>query len=1413
MKSEEGNETFKNGGYHSRKLGFKWRLYIFSSIYRNICLNNYPINFFSEIISIILTSFPLSQPICHYFQNLGDDYDNDNGLKPEQNLAKFKYSIWNTSYILSYISPDAISTNTILIGEIILMAFSLIFFMVCVMYPVLISKFHYLLSFPIHIILFQFFSSCFGFCIYYIARCLSDNLITSIASFFFIIFFFFYYCFFTFLSYIESNSLIRPNNNLFEWFHGGSAFTPFLILLYNVVGYNTERISLLPSRILLYSIQLVISFAVSLTILFKHPYHQYWMNDISSSKHLTVSFYSAVAICMNYLKRRLGTWLLSSIPVICLLIFMIIHFFNEFRRRSALRILNQIDCVENLSIEAIKLGLSSLTNVGQIEMVIKYGFSSGNKVVISPSFIRYCVEEYPESNWLISYIIFLYGTVWGADPISYRFFLHMLSVEKLHMVPELLLFQLIYCYMQCSETISPIIARYLEEYRWSFLIIAQSHKDFWLHASTTTSLRHFSIFAENYAFNFVKNVNNLKNLEAMFPFSPSVMYEKSMFMADFKNDYLISSKCFSKGSKMSSDGSKYIAFKLLSGYESMIRESNAYIDEKEPTEYTFLSLKESHDRAQRKASFFNTNDFYIKRLSNSFSTKPESLPQPVTFFRAETFSMVFTMVLMTIVAIILFFLHFHIQTLLQTEKEHYDYIKRMIRETIFFRQGLAICQYDIMLILMVESRVYENISKKYLREGGETPSSILNDQFFWFVINHLSRTEEDTSKYSIFFQDFSTKIGLPKLYAFNITYENSTFQSLFFNYHRTAIMFIQCRKIPAQVFEIDEFIYTIAALDDIAKQVYQHLSDHIHDYAKGSINRNAAFLIGLPIVDIVLAIAFGLALKIIFMNYLWKIFSIVRTIQPPALKTISVQFDRLLKFQEHHIPKVKTNPFYHPILYYILCLLSFFILPIVYCVKANNEKKIDDKNIISHLPSLPPIDSSINFMYYTFAVIEYLIKINSTLIPYYNASIVQAVFGPDPICVHYLFTSLVEVDEFQYNFYEEMKKADIILVTSLTLFFACLFFVLFIWSSWKYILLMNCINKIFHFINFRSAQTNPVLSQLYNGQSVSNDRVKKFSNDLQTPPTKFDFFLTFFFDENYDIVSHVGYLEKILNSNFYIHDLNSLVNFLNNSATIHKGITIDEFFSKKIPTKQLFFSLDEGSEFSMQFNNPLELFIKDESTNFFINKRRRMLQELSVNSDKLASLASLDTKTVVLLIIDQISIENISIILSKAKLYENQGLVKLDSRNNRLVFFISTFLMPNKTGKEATDIMFHFINDFSFILPQVKCAVDFGGPLQLFNTVKSPMAKSRAIGVIFDVLSLFTSSIKIGKFFITKSIADVIGLDNFIEDNDNEYEKENNDNLSESQNTLEFNQFKVTDKIIIQAAELPLNMIEKISNK
>ena len=301
-----------------------------------------------------------------------------------------------------------------------------------------------------------------------------------------------------------------------------------------------------------------------------------------------------------------------------------------------------------------------------------------------------------------------------------------------------------------------------------------------------------------------------------------------------------------------------------------------------------------------------------------------------------------------------------------------------------------------------------------------------------FAIDILNDQEEIKSKYSIFYQDFSIEIGLPKLHAFNGTEEDSTFQSLFLDYHRTAIMFVQCRMIPAQIFDSSKFIFTIESLDDISKQVYQLLTDHIYQYAKGSISRNAGFFIGFPICDIFFAVVFGLILDFFIMNYMRKIFSIVRTIQPPALKTISVQFDRLLKFQEHHIPKIKANPFYHPILYYVICMISFFILPIFFCLKAVNERKVENKYDVKPLPPLPSIDSSINYMYYTFAVIEYLIKINSTLIPYYNDTIVELAFGPDSICVHYLFTTLADVNEFRYEFYENMKNSGIILVSAIT---------------------------------------------------------------------------------------------------------------------------------------------------------------------------------------------------------------------------------------------------------------------------------------------------------------------------------------------------------------------------------------------
>lgn len=1373
-------DIFSNAGYRSERLQFQTRLYVFACVFRNCCINKYVVNLCAILVDIFLLLVPLCQPINYNAQRYAVNNDIPSLLNnPFNDQTK---RIWSVGYIINQISPKLLSTNFILLCNICFIIFILATFLLCIVHPFYVRKLRFTFLYILHVPMFHFCCSCFGFCIEQVSE-FAEDLECSILSLFFIIFFFLYFLFFTFLSFLESNSIIRPNNPNFEWFHGFSFYSPFLLFVYSCIGFNAHKIDHFVFRLAIYSFQAVVALIVTVYIIQTHPYQYELTNDFQASRHLTVFFYSIFAIITNFYPYYLVTLFLSSLPIFYCLILYIVHILNEKRRASFIQINNQLDTIENLTYDAIRLGLSSLKSETQIRMVIKYGFITGSRTIISSPFIKYIIENYPDSNWIVSFVIFLYATIWGTDQMTYKFFLHFLSINKFGPIPEFLLFQNVYCYMQCSETLSPIIKRYLDDYRENFLMNAQEHKYFWSHASKTNSLMGFQEIIQNFAYSFANTQRYLLDLKAMFPYNPSVLYEMAIFEADFKHNIRKSSHFFNKAHDFASNGIKTISNKLFSDFEiiSSTTKRKSFVPEKDPIEYSFLSILENHDRAQRNAVFFNTNDKYIKRLSNTFTAKADTLPQYTTFFHSEICCLFSIFFLMLSSFLVLLYVHFHMVRVLKDESSHYSYVQEMIEQTLLFRHNLALSFFDILLISTIQSRELEDLTKQYIRGNDETPD-LLSDDYFWHAVKHLNVSGEETSKYTYYYYDIINQIDIPYDYVNNSIY--SRFDTDFYDYHRTVYFFIQSRSITEFLFNPNAFSQIVLSLEEISRNIYHCLNNHIQQYASDILDSKKKSLIILVLADILFALILGACLYFTFQNYFKKIYSIVNTIQPPALRVISEQFDKLMTLQSLPTKKFRSYSIFRPIVFYISGILIQIFLPLIFYTTAINDKKTTD-NSQGSLPTVPFINKDSKLIYYTFAMIEYRLESNSSFISSFNSTMIDDFLGLDPFCMHHILNPL-EVTESSYNI------NLLIIVSFVITFISLIFFVLFIMSIIRDIDYLKSIRIIFYFIGGQWQQTNPVLS-IYNGQQISNELVNSFSHFLKKPPTKFDFFVSLAIDDDYSIVSRIGNLQKLFNDchAYAIRTLEDLKTFLNENAKIHEKFGIEEFFEKRVLNKPFFFSFPDGIELSMKFISPYELFFKDETYNSEFSKKRILMQQLAEYSEKHA-LPNIDNKLVVLLILDKIKTENqMKIILLNAMKYEQSGLLKIDTRNNRFVFIL-TISDDNQTI--ASKIIFNFLNDCSEILPEVVCAVDFG-PISLLNTTKSPMVRSRVVGSLFDVLSVFASSVKIGTIYLMKPFLEISNFENFPRTNGNDI-------------AIELNTYKVTDSILVQAAHFSIDLIK-----
>ena len=1288
--------------------------------------------------------------------------------------------IWFTETIFSSLTPQVIQTNAIIMTFVLLYLFSLVVFTICIFLPTKIRVLHIFLLFPIHLLIFHMSSSIFGYCIHFLTF-YNGNLERMVFSIVFIVMYCIYFLFFTFLCYIETNSLIRPNSFYGEWFHGYTVVYPFWICLTQNVCIHTERINYFSIRITLYAINFGISIFASVAFIRAQPFLFFAMNDIQSTKTIVTALYMVFAILLNIFQESFDVILIALLPAIAILFFLIIHIFSEKRRKSHEKILHQLDDVENLSYDAIKVALSSITSQSQLFLVIKIGFTAGSPVILNFHFIRYCFEKYPTSNWLLSVIVFLYGTIWGSDPSSYKFFLHLLSIEKYHLISELLLFQNIYCFMQNSQNISPIVARHLEKYRWDNLILMQAHHDLWIQAISIGNFNDFHRLALDISYNFKRCEQSLYDVQSMFPFSPSIMFESSIFFADFKHQYLSSSKYYDKGIRLAKYGFKEVSSQLFHQFEVMFpflikKEEEEKV---ESNEYDFFSFYDLHDRAQRQSNVLYTNDQYIKTLANHFSITKELLPQNVTFFRYETFKILLVYLFMGIAMIVLYFVHLSIRNIIQDDKDHYQYFKRMMNESVYFRQHIAMTKYDFMLVLTIQSRTYEEYSRPYLREDGETPE-ILEDNFFWSAIDHISLAEELCSSYKYYFDKLNGTIDIDKIYAHGIEQYEYTFVPLYENYHTAAIMFVQSRSISSQNFDMLDFYRTMNSLADIAQQVYNLLANQIYNLASDSFHRHGGILIALISVDCAVIIIFSLIYQYVTRSKLKNLFSVIRTIQKPALKSVANKFNKVLIFKEHHIPTLHCNKFYLPQAYFIIVII-FLLLPpcyflILICLFGNDPVDIPP------LPELPPIATSLNYMYYSFSVVEYLISINSTIMSEYITDGIEDIFGYSPLCIHNLFDSLSDVRPFNYNFYENIDIGEGTTVNTISLVFSVIVFFIFIWSSYEMFILYSRVHLMLNFIPLQASQINPVLSQIQNGRHVSYQKMKHFSKNLRKHMKNLDFFCLLFLDEDDKVTKTIGNVHFFFKNND-ISSYERIVSFIERYATHIEGIPFKQFFAERSKSI-VYFSLFNDSEFSMFFNDEKQLFFKDETLNMEANQKRRVSNNLNKMSDNLKVKPVAAANNVILIVIDQIPEKRMKE-LKQAWMRFKEKIGRIDSRQYRYICVINIANIENKN--EDIQALADFLFSISKIIAKCRIGIDYGGPIQIFDLSRNLLAKTRIAGFMYDRLLLLTSFAPAGKIWVTKEFLQLVNREN-------EYK---------------YTDFPITDTETVHAASIAIDNIEE----
>ena len=1288
--------------------GIKWSFFLFSISLKNASIKN---NFFlliMHLIELFITIFPACYPL----------FFNSNNTQNERSIFQF-------SDILTFITPNLIPENA-WFNLVFLFLFIVIIGFVCCLYnPSLTLYLHLLLNARIHLIILPIISATFS----YATNCCVFHWYTKNSIIFIIgniIIFPFYLLLISLLCFTEANSISNAEIFSAEWFSNFALFYPIEIAITSIVGFQTFNYSntIIQAFLITGSI---ISLLFIGCVIYYMPMIFYFANEIQVTKHILIIILFVFSQFSIEFNLQIHNLILSLIPFFFCLVFIIVHLVYNRRRYTMKQLISQIDTdLEQLTIESLEQILSPVTSQYSLIRLVKHGLISGSRAVISDTFVNYCLKSYPESEWFIGYVCFLYGIIWNSHPNVYRFFLHLLSLDSFSFSIQYLLFQYIFFYMQVAQDQSPLVYRNLIKYRQLALKFAISHKKFWTIHSMTNS-NDFRIAKNKLYDSFTKLKHQASILDLMFPFSPSVKCELSIFNSDIMHNIENANQEYWTASYLLNPLDDYIPSKLFSGFSLIFHGFNkSLIDPKTP-EYKFLSFQESYDNANRQGVSFNINDSYIKSLSHTFSMNRNNFHKSQEIFNIHLFIIYLFIFFFSILYIIGLFFHGDINSnLFQNLNDIYN-LTLVIDQTVLFKQNINSFQFDIFLLDNLANNKYSNFSVSF--------------SIFPYILNHLSITDSELAIYKYFVDNIQELISNEN-YSFdnqdflnNINNNYHSFSYYYSRLHEKSLFFLNSQLANQTIYAdpISDLDDIINELSNVINRLYQNLRFIINyklEHTQNIEYRRLIILIALEIIILIFGIFF---LCITFNRISNTIYSVICTVQPPISKNIFSSYDKVISYFEDQnqtelfeisnseTPLLKNEInmsnyrlFYFPrmLFPYIIIILLLLIYPSYLALAIPNIKN-DINSDFKKLPDLYENNEISQFIYFSLAKLEFLMLPNNIGISNYSSFVMDA----DHPCFYQIFknsSSSININREYNTLFQCISNElnmNIISSTGITLSF--ILFIGFLCCSHYDFKQIEFEKLLIKFIPNNSTKTNPFFSTIALGSSVSNKQFHKFNQDSLTNVNEINslFFCILLYKDTYPTLGRntgeISDYEEMLNS-----DNNSLQNSTSNPMNQNGNDNISKnsvtqkiigyignvqqylkfipdtlqslqqflilkcpenqneilsFFNEKEENSVLNLSTFPGYEISLIFaKNPDSLVIKNNSHNYESNLQVRKTQKLikAINS-----FPQFDFKNLENIFLCMISAKNDELLNHiREQMINRKDFVLIDSRNHILCF-------------------------------------------------------------------------------------------------------------------------------------------------
>lgn len=1293
---------------HPKVIGFKWRYYLLGVTLLSTQKTSSVTDFIYLFFYIVFVSVPAVYPSIALTNHV---------CAPPLS----KDSILPGSKIGLAISPGIFKIDSFDLIHIILLFLIVLIFYSALINPNLVLKHHVaifhakILNSRVHMIAMPLFVPYIRFCFSRLFKWKDSTLYNLVKSIISIALFILYVIGVNALRFIDANTIISPTLMCAEWFHGKTWIITTFSLVSAFAGYVSIHVAQVYATIL-FLIAAFVSFGTVIYIATTMPWMYFITNEIFASVATLNGLIYIYDIFARLYELELGNIFLVIYPLALVISFSICHFLFEIRRNGIHQLLNQIEsCETQLTTQSLATTLSSVHTENKFQLIIKEGLLNGHESITSQAFIQFCLEMYPSSEWFLSYVTFLFAIIWGSYPDVYKVLLHLLSIDVFSGQTEFILFQFVYCYMQTAQHQSPIIQRPITKYRRTMMRFFEYHRIFWLSASHRDDSRILP------AFQNMKNLvgrlhNQITTLCSAYAFCPVTHCEASIFYADILHDADKASKELSIAVSLLGQNSDYLTktlFRRFSPFMPGFRRTHQ--QPQSATTFRFLSLKEFYDDAKRQTNSVLPNDTYLKTLTHTFKMEKN---QPVIEPAIDKFwnlILKITIVLSIFIFVGLLISHHFINPLLRKSVRNYTDFISIIEQTLYFRNAVNMMEFDMALLSLIFKYDYP-----------ANPNSVY---YYNFAIRHLNISNALMQYFKLDIDALASNEIDIQIVNSDCSISNCSFDYLYSAFHQMyKFLLTGALRMPNNFNDVDIYAQSMA---NILSKFYKSMYSWFLEQHKQTYNKVYLFL-GLLVG---IELGFGIIASIVMGRMIHQmsknIFDIVKTAQPPIMTYIAFQFEKLLAFEEHQQPNLKSKFSFSPIFFFILSFVILSLQPIVCLYWTTRDKGMKFEDV--QIPKLINFSSQNINIYYNIAHIEYFINNNTN--------------NSGNYCMHDFLIVPCDKCVQHFKFYEDFSTDGLLILQALVCLIGSFIYVCFLRTIY---ITMNHFEigiNLLKFFPTTAVHSNPVFNKLILGESITTEDIYQFSENINTTPTDFSFFSILHISKDGRIKKIEGDVEDYI----FIRPktVEEMVKYI--EETVDQDISdLFDFINKKIEGSSYNISLKPDHEVTLIYGkNGRSMVIKDDSHHYQSNAQLRLIRKLTDILDDFSRQNYVDVKEAGLLLVYS---EDDSILHAVSDMIKRHNIfIRVDERYQEICY-----LMPTLEDKEKTGLM-SILTELK-ATRNIKAVIHYGGPYHFFDTPRNQIPKSRIYGQAFDDSRLLIKFITLGDIVITQELVDKIKL-------------------------------------------------------